>query len=309
MKPVLLWFVALGLISAQSGLRGPVTGRLFDARTGVIRPLVGVPGAAYAGQPVAGQPLAWAFPAPSGGFALVGSAASPDLLIVLTGMDELEPVAREVARLSAVPRRVGFGNACAAISGPELLAITGIGETPHVAAIALPEGAPEVDAIAVDSACSKVVVSAGDRLYRSVAPGEPLRDFLAPGAVAGLALAADGRTAFLVTRDRRELWRIADVFTNARPTVLAGASDGISEPAGLAVAGDSLLLADTGAQALFSFAVLSGSLQQVERLSFAPTRCELLNREGTVVLTEGSQSPLWVFDTRPGGAVAFIPFE
>lgn len=309
MKPIVPFVLSAALVLGQSGLRGPVTGQFFDARSGLVRPLLGLPGGAHAGQPAARQPLAWAFPAPSGNFAFAGTAASPETLVLLMGFDQPELVVMELARLAAPPRRAAFGNACAVIAGPELVAITGIGGTPLIAAIALPEGAGEVDALAVDSACSQVVVAAGDRLYRSVAPGEPLRDFLAPGAVAGLALAADGQTAFVAARDLRQLLRIDDVFGDPRLSTLATGSDGIARPVGLAVAGELLLLADAGAPTLFAFDARSGALQHVQPLSFAPTRCELLNREGTVVLTEGSRSPLWVVDTRPGGAVAFIPFE
>ncbi len=68
-------FLTLALLAtsllAQTNLQGPVSGYVFDAAEGAIRPLMGVPGASYLGEPVVAS-LDFASIAPSGNLALCG---------------------------------------------------------------------------------------------------------------------------------------------------------------------------------------------------------------------------------------------
>ena len=65
----LLLVAALGLPAQEGGLGGPVSGLVFDARAGAIRPVLGVPGGAHLGVASASG-LSWATAAPSGKLAL-----------------------------------------------------------------------------------------------------------------------------------------------------------------------------------------------------------------------------------------------
>src|SRR5512134_3362781 len=75
-----LLLLALGAAFGQDGgLTGPVSGMVFDADSRSLRPVVGVPGAAYLGQPAVSG-LDWASVAPNGRAALVLSNAQLRLL-------------------------------------------------------------------------------------------------------------------------------------------------------------------------------------------------------------------------------------
>lgn len=314
MKPVFVLLFAAAVANGQSALRGPVTGHTFDSRSGTIRPVLGIPGSAHVGEPFPGPVFAWAFPAPGGNFALAGTAGTPGAVLLLLGLNGSDPVITEVARLTEGPRRVAFGSSgdCAVLGsalGSTILTVSGIARDPVVTTATLPEGAGEISAIATDARCSKVVVASEGRLYRSAVAGDPLTEFLALGAVSGVVIDGEGRVAFVAAADLRQIVRVDDIFGEARLSVLAGGSDGVTKPAGLALVDSLLLVADAGARTLFTFNAQLSELLRVEPLGFEPDRCELINRDGTVVLTGGGGPPLWVIDSRAGGLTAFIPFE
>ncbi|MBL8295157.1 MAG: hypothetical protein JNN08_25150 [Bryobacterales bacterium] len=314
MKPVFILLFTAAVACGQSALRGPVAGHIFDSRNGTIRPVLGIPGSAHVGAPLPGPALAWAFPAPGGNFAFAGTAAAPGDVLLLLDLNEQEPVAKEVARLTEAPRRVAFGSSgdCAVLGGAPgsaVLTVSGIAQAPIVTTATLPAGADEISAIATDARCSKVVVASEGRLYRSAVAGDPLTELVTLGAVSGVVLDGEGRAAFVAALDLRQIVRVDDVFGEARLSVLAGGSDGVTRPAGLALVDSLLLVADAGARTLFTFNAQLSELRRAEPLGFEPNRCELINRDGTVVLTGGGGPPLWVIDSRAGGLIAFIPFE
>ncbi len=239
----LLWLVLAVSAAAQPLLlEGPLTGYLFDARTGSIRPIVGLPGAAYVGDALAGG-LEWADIAPAGGVAL---ARKDGVLYAVRGLGRPDPVWNPIENASITPDRAAWSPDAAmaliycSTSGQaqlvrNLLTAPAAGKTwalgPGAGVLALDsearivagfdDGLYLLNAEAASSllaplARPRAVLIAGSRLLAAGQGGEILEieDYAGhPKAMAlgeipepvGLALASDGRTLYVASRSERAI--------------------------------------------------------------------------------------------------------
>ncbi len=311
---ILACLLLAGLASAeQTRLTGPVSGFVFDAHAGAIRPVIGVAGSAYLGGAlVEGVELA---------------SFSPDGKRVLAAIDgnwmlgSWNVQGLSWTRLSdgaLEPERIAWsdsGEAVAAYSGSgrlwlwqdagEGLRASELGEVP----------AGKLTAMAVSDAGSLLIGvegAAGGGVYL-LTPGEQTRLLLSAARPSGLAFSRDGADLFVTDRDRNELIQIRDYRGAAAAALFANRNLGLSDPVAVSLSADrkGLLVANSGTRTLAMYELASGALTGVIELDFEPTRLELLGGSSLLLLNSraGLQEPLRVLETGPEPAVYFIPAE
>ena len=137
----------------SAGVAGPVTGFVFDAQSGAVRPMLGIPGAAYLGQVVAAG-LNAASVAPDGSAAL--AVQQLGRLVLYTGLRGATPsVAFNVPGAIAGADRFAWGaNSTAAVYSSRTgraQILMGLAQSPVAAAPIDLSGLPgQVTALAFD---------------------------------------------------------------------------------------------------------------------------------------------------------------
>jgi hypothetical protein len=304
----ILVIAALNLGAQQTSLSGPISGYVFEASSRSIRPIMGIPGAAYIGDAVAAG-LDWAAIAPGGSSALARTGGE---VYLITGLESnlswsiVEGALPDAGRIawsadataaviaSSTEGRIQFIRAAAA--GPAV-------DLPgRVSALAMgPSG---------DYAVVGVEAEAGGGLYLVGTEGEP-RLLAAVGQAAAIALAANERDLFVADATSRQVLEIANFRQEAARMVFADEGSGISDPVGLALSRDGrlLLLANKSQRTLNAYVLATRSLWSQIELDFEPSFLEPLSRNSLFLLKAGGEAsePLLVLDASREPAVYFVP--
>ena len=316
--------------AAQTGaIRGPVSGVVFDGAEQALRPVIGVPGAAYLGAPLAAQ-IDFASVAPDGRRAL---AVSRGTVYYVRGLGSgelrwriLEPRAsadraawspdsRSVAVWSAESGRLrvwrGLGDETAAAlyrqtRGSRLWSPRrGAPGAPSVEDLGRTDGL--LTALAVDER-GGVVYAVPGGVYRAGTGG---RASLIAGIEEPVALAVWESTLFVADRRSGEILEIHEAEGGGSDIRLfAGPGRGIDDPAALAVVdgGRTLVVAEARSQRLKFFDIATraqtgeiGAPVRATRLLPLGERRLLLNDRTKAADT------LYVLDRAGPPAVYFIP--
>ena len=133
-----------GWAQPSAGLAGPVTGFIFDAQLGAVRPMLGLPGAAYLG-PAAATGLDAASVAPDGSAALAVERGGK--LVLYSGLRSATPVALPLSGAIAGADRfawAGISGAAAVYSSRtgQAQILTGLASSPAAAAPIYLSGLP-----------------------------------------------------------------------------------------------------------------------------------------------------------------------
>jgi DNA-binding beta-propeller fold protein YncE len=318
-------FIALGAFAisgwaqTSAGVAGPVTGFIFDAQTGAVRPMLGIPGAAYLGNMVA-PGLNSASVAPDGSAAL--AVQQLGRLVLYTGLrGATPPLALHVPGAIAgadhfawapISSANGGGSAavvyCSRTGQAQIL--TGLGQSPAAAAPINLSGLPgQVTALAFD----------GQRLIVGVASNEAGGIYLA-SASSGIqriahsaspcAIDLAGSSLYFADNQAQQIWQVQS-YAGIPAAVLFANDSGISSPAGLQLSADGqrLYAANAGNRTLSIYDITSRLPVQSLDLSFTPTRLDLFGDATTFLLNGTGQGPLYVVrDGAPGkAAVYFVP--
>jgi hypothetical protein len=315
-----LW-PAMGLIRADSFLRGPVAGFVLDARSQSIRPILGLPGSAILGPPIPLPfPAARAAFSQRGDFALVIGAAGGQLSLIRDLLNA-SPLIAPVNITIAAPDRLALnaGSSCAAVyssSARQVQILSGLPDHPVAGeAIDVPAPSGEVTAMTLDGAGSSVLLAlagpdAGSVFLIPASPGSgPPRLLLQtprPSAVLYFnrdqdAAAADART--------NQLFLIRDVFHTAEVSLAATANDGVAAPVGVQLSGDGtrLLVANGESSEITVHDPAGASPAQHIPLPAPPTRLEPLSGEAVFITNEAGSAPLLLLDEAAGWRVSFVP--
>jgi hypothetical protein len=300
-----------GWAQPSAAVSGPVTGFIFTT-SGAIRPMFGVPGAAYLGDAVAGG-LSAASVAPDGSASLaVGPSGK---LVLYTGLRGAAPVASAVAGAIAGPNHFawepnGSGAAVYSSGAAQGQILTGLATSPAAAAPIDLSGLPgPVTALAFD----------GQRLILGVASAGAGGIYLA-GASAGIqriasaaspsAIALAGSSLYFADNQSQQIFQVQSYA--GTPAALVFANDsGISSPVGLQVSADGqrLFVANAGNRKLAVYDIASRSPLQSLDLAFTPTRLDLFGDSAVFLMNGNGAGPLYV--VRDGGAgkaaVFFVP--
>lgn len=326
-----------GLAAQTSSVTGPVTGLVFDAHARAIRPMLGIPGASYLGDPLA-DAIDLASVSPDGRLAVAATDAG---LFLLRGLETGSPV---WVRLAAAgnPELIAWNRTSTAVatySGGYLRLWTRLKETLEVSralrsgrraslrerrvGLRLPPMAKDlgdvsvlggrVTALAVDGSAAVLIgiedaVSGG--VYRLASEGDAV--LLARAASpSSIVLANSGRDLFVTDRDRQEVLEVRNFRDGADVIMFANESLGVSDPVAAALSRDArtLLVASGSGRCLARYDLQSRALIDQMELDFEPSRLEPLG-DGSVFLLNsrgGRNGVLRVLEEGPNPAVFFVP--
>ena len=302
-----------GWAQPSAGVAGPVTGFIFDAQLGAVRPMLGIPGAAYLGNGVA-IGLDAASVAPDGSAALAVERGGK--LVLYTGLRNAHPAALAVAGAIASPDQFAWAaNASAAAvyssRAGQAQILTGLPPSPAAASpIDLSSLPGQVTALAFD----------GQRLILAVASADSGGIYLASAssgiqriatAAAPSAIALAGSSLFFSDSQSQQIFQVHDYAGTPGAAVFANDS-GINSPAGLQVSADGqrLFVANAGSRKLAVYDVPSRASVESLDLAFTPTRLDRFGDPSVFLLNASGQGPLYVVhDGGPGKAAAvyFVP--
>ena len=289
---LLLLAACLASGAEQAGLAGPVSGVLFDPQTKAIRPMVGVPGAAYLGGAFASG-LEQAAVSPSGKLAL--AVAQGRTLLIAIGA-ESRSRALEGA-LEGASRIVWIDASSAVLAGAGRVQLwRSLDAAPELAAAGDLGG--EILALAASSDSIVAAVRGGVYQIRRDAPARLLAAFEDPSA-----LAVWERDLFVADRERGEIAVVRNFETGAGAEFFAR----FAGTAGLAAADGLLFAASREARTLSAFRIAGGETAGEVALDFEPTGIERLSGPLFLLNRGGELEPFYVLDSSQGLAVYFVP--
>jgi hypothetical protein len=305
-----------GWAQPSAGVAGPVTGFIFDAPSGAVRPMLGIPGAAYLGNVVAAG-LKTASVAPDGSAAL--AVQQMGRLMLYTGLrSAAPPVALHVPGTIAGVDHFAWppvsitGSTAAVYSSRtgQAQILSGLGLSPIAGVPIDLSGLPgQVTALAFD----------GQRLIVGVASTEAGGIYLASASsgiqriahsVSPSAIDLSGNSLYFADNQAQQIWQVQS-YAGTPAAVLFANDSGINSPAGIQVSADGqrLYAANAGSRSLSVYDIASRAPVQSLDLNFTPTRLDLFGDSVTFLLNGTGQGPLYVVrDGAPGkAAVYFVP--
>ena len=308
--------MALGALAtmawAQSsaGVAGPVTGFVFDSQLGAVRPMLGIPGAAYLGNAVA-TGLGAASVAPDGSAALTVQQGGK--LVLYSGLRSAATVAVALAIPGADHFAWAPNSTAAAVyssrNGQGQI-LTNLAASPAAAALIDLSSLPgQVTALAFDGQRLILAVASGDSggIYLATAAAGVQR---VASAASPSAIALAGSSLYFADNQSQQIFQVENYATTPAAVLFANDS-GISSPAGLQVSADGLRLyvANAGNRKLAVYDIASRSPVQSLDLVFTPTRLDRFGDSSVFLMNGTGQGPLYV--VRDGGAgkaaVYFVP--
>jgi hypothetical protein len=319
---VLCLLAAIASAHAGDGISGPVSGFVVDARSSVIRPILGIPGAATLG-PAINLPVAVETAAFAGRAFAIAANTDGDLFLVQQ-LAAVTPDSKPIDGVQGPVSRMALNAAqTAAVAYSRdrrsLQLITGLPTNPQISQpidVSALEG--EVTALALGN--DAVSVLAGTTtvdsgfVYLVHAPGslpDGARLLARLQSAAAIALVHNGKDAFIADRAANSIIYLRDLEGSADVIPWADASTGVATPTGLcSLGGDQLLVANAALDGT-SVSVIDATSSLVRQipLSANPTRCDSLDGAGTLVLNDPGDSPLLLVDTTETLRVAFVPVD
>ena len=315
-----LAFTALcSVCYAQMSIHGVVSGYVLDGRSGTVRPVLGIPGAAYLGTAL---PLPWGVTAAgvrgTRDVAVAISDEQPRRAYVLHGLNGAVTAARLEA---AMPDSDGVflsadGSAAAIVSTSlqQIQLVTNLASAPAVSDSVSLALRGKITAVAVSNSGCALVAGADNQSGQVV-------EFCA--ANSGVVMPIFDRDAF---RPTAVAWlgnqkvAVADAASNqvllfanldgSAPTVWLDRSSGIDSPVGLvAVDSSTVAVAITGGAALV-VARTDGSLPpRIVPLPVAPTKLEALDTPSILVSNALLDFPLLLVDAQQDYSAFFVPMN
>jgi hypothetical protein len=285
--------LAAASFAADPDVSGPFAGFVLDAQSRAVRPVIGVPGAAYLGSDILQNVEALAV-SPEGTSAL---AALGESLAMVRRLPSGEFDTANIERGLAAADRLAWssdGKTAVAFSSKAGVAqVLRNGAVQRSFEIAL-EG---VAAVAVDNSGGHVLLGSQAGLYLAAGGDITLIASLTPSAI---ALA--GPDAFVAAGG------VFEIKDYAGKATLLTFADGAAA-AGLEVSRDGKRLLVAEAQSVAVYDIASRTATARVDLDFAPSRLAQLGAPATFVLNSGTagSEPLYVVDASAAPAVYFVP--
>jgi hypothetical protein len=308
---------------------------MFDSATTLIRPILGMPGAATLGVPLStGFAVGQAVVAPGGDFALLVAKDNFHLAVVRASggvVQNLAPVMGGAPDLIAFSPR-GSSAALYYHASGRLLVLAGLrNQTPRavLANIASLASAPSLVAVSEDGASLLLSVAEGGAAglyylpgYQPLAPrtanprdlasaasamaGEPPPGTSASGgfaqrvgsfqSVSGLRFAGTSSDALVADGRASAVYLIQDASGSAQIAMLGSAQDGLSKPVAVeALDAGGVLVANAGTGRL-TILYRTGTPAVSIACGCAPSVLHQLAGNAVYRLTEPSNAPMWLLD-------------
>ncbi|MFN7996372.1 MAG: hypothetical protein U0Q18_22360 [Bryobacteraceae bacterium] len=297
---------------SNAAVNGPVAGYVFDSQARVVRPMVGIPGAAYMSSPVVSN-VDIASVAPEGSAAL---ATRGGQLLLFTGLGTATPASIHVTGSIAAPDRFAWaaGGSSAAIyssQSRQAQILTGLQQTPAAAApIDLSSLSGKITAMAFDGRQILIGLSSAGAggIYSVTAQGAPKR-LASSDSPSAIALA--GADLYFSDNQSQQIWHVQNYGTQAAAMLFAADSN-IATPVGLQVSTDSrrLYVANADNRNLTAYDLASRTPVESLSLDFAPAQLDRFGTSSVLLLNTSSQGkgPLHILSDGTGKlAVYFVP--
>lgn len=292
---------ALICIRAQPGdLKLPTLGLAYDPEEKTIRPIRGIPGAAWLAQGLeTAIPLTAATISPSQDFGFGAAIGNPQMRLIkfsAEGIVATLPIAGVAAEVS----KVVFSplGASALLAGNGLQVLSGLPDSPFLRDIGPPDGGPWA-AMAVSDDGKSVLLASGQGVTDPVwlVAGGGARQVPLPGAVAAIAFRAQSNDAVAVTRSG-DVYVIRDAGRSTEVRQVYSGDERTADPAATYFAGDgshAYTASRSGVLAIVDLATASASAISCQCVpsSLAPLRSSRLFR-----ITDPSTGPVMLLDGR-----------
>ncbi|HLY20651.1 MAG TPA: hypothetical protein VKR61_25665 [Bryobacteraceae bacterium] len=304
-------FAVAGWTQPSAGVSGPVTGFVFDRAAGAVRPMLGIPGAAYLGSGVA-TGLGAAAVAPDGSTALAVQLAGK--LVIYTGLRNASAKASSLTGGIAAADHFAWaadGSAAAVYSSAtrQGQVLTGMATSPVAGPPIDLSGLPgQVTALAFDGKRLIAAVSGDSGGIFMVSGSSSAQRIAQTAGPSAVALA--GSSLYFADSQSQEIWQVQS-YATAPAAALFAKDSSINSPVGLQVStdGQRILVANAGNRKLAVYDIATRSPVQSIDLAFTPTRLDRFGDESVFLLNTGGQGPVYV--VRDGGAgkaaVFFVP--
>lgn len=299
------------LAAQEALLSGPVSGSVYDPASRSLRPIMGLPGASYLGDPLIAD-LDWAAAAPDGRTMLASRGGSlwavrqTGSALLWAGIDGgLES-----------PERAAWnadGSAAAIYSTRQgLQLLRSLGDTPAAGpAVELP-GRVTALALEASGTCAVAGVEAerDGGLYLVCADAAP-KLLVGLARPAALALAPNKDALFVADRGSGEILEVRNFRGEAAVMPFAADTAGSWDPVGVAVSSDGafLYVAHRSEKRVDAYEVASRTLVSRIAVDWEPTLLEPLAVKSVFLLKSpgGVDEPLLVLEAGREPAVYFVP--
>lgn len=301
---LILAVAAIGCLAQESNVAGPVSGLLVDEQSRSIRPILGMPGSAYAGDARV-TAFDFASVAPDGRNAVISRDGS---LYLIRRLDGAMPVWRTLSDESTTIARAAWSENSDSLAvfnatANRLELWTNLSNDPKQAAsIDIASMAERLVSVAVDNdgrnAFAATQGADGGTLYLLKAGEEP-RMILPLSRAGGLLLSGD--SLYVTDRGRNEVLRVRNWILNPEVTTIAAAGHGVNDPVGAALSADHKMLyvASAGVNQVLGLDIASSAVKATFDLDFQPTQLERLGSGNLLLLEKGiaGEAPAQVLDS------------
>lgn len=281
-------------------LEGPLTGFLFDNRVGAVRPIVGVPGAAYVSEALV-DGLQWASVGPRG----AALALKDGVLYRIRGLNRRAPEWAQIEGAQITPDRAAWSadGATAVVYSSEsgqAQRIRGFGTAPAASEPVLLGAGLSV--LAIDPQ-ERILAGFDNGLYVLAPDAAPS---LVAAVVRPVAVAILG-SRLVVAGASGEILEVQDYAGNPRTMALGTVPD----PVGLALSedGGSLYVASRSERAVEIYDLAARTVAARLELEAEPATLEPLSAQAAFLLRRPVEEfdPLWVLKAGPEPGVWFVP--
>ena len=303
----------LGFCEDRTSVNGPVAGLVFDPQLHALRPLIGVPGAAYLGLPLVSG-LDAASVAPSGFSALVvregrillfrGVNADPPTLELENAITDADVFAWSAdgavaAIYSSRDRSAQIWKNLATV--PEVVSRMALADVPGKV-VALAIGASNehlVAALESEDQGGVYLLQAGAASSLLLRAGSPV------------SVITSGSDLFVADKTRDQIWQVTRYQDRAAPMIFADAGSGLASPVGMQLSEDRkrLFVANAGSKSLVAFDLETRSVIHSMALDAEPAMLGSLGAKSVWLLNTGTEGlqPWFIADGGPSPSVYFVP--
>lgn len=306
--------ILLPLLAAGATIQGPELGFIFDSGKGVLRPILGIPGAAVIGQPMAlGVEVRKLAISPLNDYVLAVAGEHNQAMVFATNRAPLAGVLVQGADRGADQIAISAGGKAAALyyeAGSRIEVVTGLPTAPKVSSKLYLSAGQTLTAIAISDDGHTLLAGAGDRVFEAAAGGEvPVLAEL--GHVSAISIPATG-TAFVADSGRNQIYRVQGIGAGIETGLIAGPKDGINSPVAVAVSqdGSRVFVANAKPGSASVIDLKGETATRTIACGCTPSGLERLAGNETFRLTEMSGRPMWMLDA--GGSeprLLFVPAE
>jgi hypothetical protein len=298
MNPLLCTIIGVFSVCAQtsSTVTGPMLGVVFDASTGTVRPLAGIPASAILGDPFdAGVTLSLALPAPGQTYA-VGTEVDTGTSVLLSGegRSELPGVKSGASRIAISPR--GRAAAFYFADSVSVQIVSGLPGHPVVVREVYPGGTPSVLAVSDDAQTLLAAVDQdGGQAVIFDQAGQGSRLLRNASRVVAMEFFPDSRNALFAESSANAVWVIQNA-DGPQVTSIADERDGITDTVGLAASTDGATVFIAMRSGQVAIRNVSSGEQTLISCSCQPSGLSRLRGNAVFRLNDVGDGPVWILD-------------